>query len=90
MMPLVVEVFDWDSDGTHDLIGEFSTTAHDLIQSYTSRTAFAIINPKKASKKSYTNSGTLQVTEASLYVVPTFLEYIKGGCGTSEAPLFAS
>ncbi|RYE82987.1 MAG: hypothetical protein EOO65_04645 [Methanosarcinales archaeon] len=79
--PLVMEVFDWDSDGSHDLIGECALTVKQLLDSVVSRSAFAVINPKKASKKSYTNSGTLSVVSATIFHVPTFLEYIQGGCG---------
>ncbi|XP_064398173.1 copine-1-like [Halichondria panicea] len=73
-----VTCFDWDSDGSHDLIGEFTTSLAEL--SGGSVKSWPCINPKKLSKKKYTNSGTVRlekITETKMY---SFLEYIMGGC----------
>ncbi|XP_052260932.1 copine-8-like isoform X2 [Dreissena polymorpha] len=77
---LKVECYDWDSDGSHDLIGEFTTTLKDLLKAPTASTVYQFINPKKkAKKRNYKNSGELQVMECRAEAVPSFLDYLKGG-----------
>ncbi len=72
-----VECFDWDSDGSHDLIGIFTTN---MRQISTGRQTYELINPKKkAKKKSYKNSGTIELTNCVIEKQNSFLDYIKGG-----------
>ena len=54
-----VTCFDWDSDGSHDLIGEFTTSLAEM--SGGSVKSWPCINPKKLSKKKYQNSGTVRL-----------------------------
>jgi len=59
---LFVEVFDWDADGTHDLIGQRMTTLQELIAP---NAQMPIIDPKKEGHLGYKNSGTLKVMVAT-------------------------
>ena len=77
---LKFDVYDWDSDGTHDLIGSFSTNLKTLQIAAIEKTKFACINEKKkASKKSYKNSGEVYVKNVQIEEEVTFLDYIQGG-----------
>lgn len=49
------------------------------------RSQFPLVNPAKASKRGYTNSGVLAVNSATVIRVPTFLEYVQGGCSIQLA-----
>lgn len=55
--PLEIRVWDWDSDGGHDLIGIAKMTYHELKNGK----QFPLIEPKIQAKKGkkYTNSGLL-------------------------------
>eukprot|EP01137_Pigoraptor_chileana_P000536 Opistho-2@36895 len=74
--PIRIEVVDWDSDGSHDFIGATETTVAALV----THARFNLVNPKKQSKKGYTNSGELFVVKQRIYKKPSFLDYILGGC----------
>lgn len=74
-LPILFEVFDWDKDGGHDLIGTFKTTIAEMRV----KKEFDIIEPKKAGKKGYKNSGVLAIREMSEFRQPTFLEFVTGG-----------
>ena len=54
-----VTCFDWDSDGSHDLIGEFTTSLAEM--SGGSVKSWPCINSKKLKKKKYKNSGTVRL-----------------------------
>ncbi len=41
---------------------------------------FEVINARKKSKRSYKNSGFVVVEQCWLEAVPTFLDFIQGGC----------
>eukprot|EP00057_Strongylocentrotus_purpuratus_P002542 XP_003724722.1 PREDICTED: copine-8 [Strongylocentrotus purpuratus] len=72
-----VECYDWDSDGSHDLIGEFKTNMRELSSG---RGTFDVINPKKAKKKkSYKNSGTIELLSCAIQKRASFLDFITGG-----------
>jgi len=70
-----------DSDGGHDLIGEFVCTLRDLVEAPKASRQFPLIRDKKVGRKGYSNSGLFMVASATVTHVPTFLEYIQGGCG---------
>uniref|UniRef100_A0A673GC15 Copine-8-like n=1 Tax=Sinocyclocheilus rhinocerous TaxID=307959 RepID=A0A673GC15_9TELE len=54
-----IEVYDWDRDGGHDYIGEFSTSYRELSKGHSQFTVWEVLNPKKKKKKKkYLNSGT--------------------------------
>uniref|UniRef100_A0A8P4G0E0 Copine 8 n=1 Tax=Dicentrarchus labrax TaxID=13489 RepID=A0A8P4G0E0_DICLA len=62
-----VEVYDWDRDGSHDFIGEFSTSYRELSRGQSQFNVYEVVNPKKkGKKKKYLNSGT-----------PTSLHYMS-------------
>ncbi|KAI9032189.1 copine-8 [Hyaloraphidium curvatum] len=71
------ECFDWDKDGTHDLIGIFQAP----LSAVTRGASFALIEPKKQAKKgkSYTNSGTIIVDDVQFHREFSFLDYITAG-----------
>ena len=73
-MVVQIDVFDWDSDGTHDLIGITTTTATQLLKGELSLPVCTLIrrhgcsvliftqlinDKKKAKSSKYTNSGVL-------------------------------
>ncbi|TKS88030.1 Copine-3 [Collichthys lucidus] len=80
--PIKVECYDYDNDGSHDLIGTFETTMTRLQQaSRTSPAEFECINSKKKQKKKgYKNSGVVSVKQCQVVKEYTFLDYIMGGC----------
>uniref|UniRef100_A0A8C6WMS0 Copine-3 n=1 Tax=Neogobius melanostomus TaxID=47308 RepID=A0A8C6WMS0_9GOBI len=80
--PIKVECYDYDNDGSHDLIGMFETTMTRLQEaSRVSPAEFDCINSKKKQKKkSYKNSGVISVKLCQVVKAYTFLDYIMGGC----------
>uniref|UniRef100_A0A8C8LM44 Copine-3 n=1 Tax=Oncorhynchus tshawytscha TaxID=74940 RepID=A0A8C8LM44_ONCTS len=71
-----VECYDYDNDGSHDLIGIFETTMTRLQEA-----EFECINSKKQQKKKgYKNSGVVSVKLCQVVKEYTFLDYIMGGC----------
>ncbi|XP_063694395.1 copine-3-like isoform X2 [Bolinopsis microptera] len=74
-----VECYDWDSDGSHDLIGQFFTTLAELEQTNPGK-QFALVHPKKKEKRGYRHSGEIVVDKILIEREYTFLEYIQGGC----------
>ncbi|XP_056280623.1 copine-8 isoform X1 [Pseudoliparis swirei] len=75
-----VEVYDWDRDGGHDFIGEFSTSYRELSRGQSQFNVYEVVNPKKKErKKKYLNSGTVTLLSFLLDIEVTFLDYIKGG-----------
>ncbi|XP_021347937.1 copine-3-like isoform X2 [Mizuhopecten yessoensis] len=73
------DVYDWDKDGSHDLIGGFTTSVKEMMAASDQEVTFQCINPKKKSKKKYENSGTVHLTSFKLSKPMTFLDYIYGG-----------
>ncbi|OXB67236.1 hypothetical protein ASZ78_015877 [Callipepla squamata] len=56
-----VEVYDWDRDGSHDFIGEFTTSYRELARGQSQFNVYEVVNPrKKMKKKKYLNSGTVR------------------------------
>uniref|UniRef100_A0A8C5FGF2 Copine-8 n=1 Tax=Gadus morhua TaxID=8049 RepID=A0A8C5FGF2_GADMO len=75
-----VEVYDWDRDGSHDFIGEFTTSYRELARGQSQFNIYEVINSKKKmKKKKYANSGTVTLLSFSVESESTFLDYIKGG-----------
>ncbi|XP_061179726.1 copine-3-like [Saccostrea echinata] len=72
---------DYDSDGSHDLIGSFTTTITELEQAAGSgkELQYPFINPKKKYKKDKKNSGVAHITQIKFFRMPNFLEFIYGG-----------
>jgi len=83
---LKFSVDDWNLNGSHSHIGEFTTNVAELVEgglntSRGSAQMFPLINQKKKSKKGakYKNSGVLHVNHCILEMQPTFLDYITNG-----------
>nr|XP_061809104.1 copine-8-like isoform X2 [Nerophis lumbriciformis] len=75
-----VEVYDWDRDGGHDFIGEFSTSYRELSRGQSQFNVYEVVNQKKKEKKKkYLNSGTVTLLSFLVDIEVTFLDYIKGG-----------
>ncbi|XP_068029652.1 copine-5-like isoform X3 [Anomalospiza imberbis] len=75
-----VEVYDWDRDGSHDFIGEFTTSYRDLARGQSHFNVYEVVNPrKKMKKKKYLNSGTVTLLSFAVEAEHTFLDYIRGG-----------
>ncbi|XP_076015413.1 copine Va isoform X1 [Genypterus blacodes] len=75
-----VEVYDWDRDGSHDFIGEFTTSYKELCRGQSQLNVYEVVNAKKKiKKKRYINSGTVSLLSFSVESEHTFLDYIKGG-----------
>ena len=80
--PILIEAFDWDKDGSHDLIGSCTTTLDDLTKRSQSGERLALINQTKKTRMgaSYVNSGLLRCSSLTVTPQPSFLDYITGGC----------
>ncbi|XP_006002487.1 copine-8 isoform X2 [Latimeria chalumnae] len=75
-----VEVYDWERDGSHDFIGEFTTSYRELSRGQSQFNVYEVVNPKKkGKKKKYLNSGTVTLLSFAVETEVTFLDYIKGG-----------
>uniref|UniRef100_A0A674JGW3 Copine 8 n=1 Tax=Terrapene triunguis TaxID=2587831 RepID=A0A674JGW3_9SAUR len=75
-----IEVYDWDRDGSHDFIGEFTTSYRELSRGQSQFNVYEVINPKKkGKKKKYINSGTVTLLSFLIETEVSFLDYIKGG-----------
>jgi len=77
---LKFSVADWNMNGSHSHIGEFTTSVAELVEGGMGQ-KFQLINEKKKKKKGskYKNSGLLQVNNCQLELRPTFLDYISNG-----------
>ncbi|CAI8037853.1 Copine-1 [Geodia barretti] len=77
-----VTCYDWDNDGSHDLIGVFTTSLSELMEGQRKRAklAWECINPKKQSKRKYKNSGTVNLDSVKVVRAHSFLDYVMGGC----------
>ncbi|XP_062314270.1 copine Va isoform X1 [Osmerus eperlanus] len=74
------EVYDWDRDGSHDFIGEFTTSYRELSRGQSQFNVYEVFNAKKKiKKKRYMNSGTVSLLSFSVEAEHTFLDYIKAG-----------
>nr|XP_022298416.1 copine-8-like isoform X2 [Crassostrea virginica] len=74
-----IECYDWDSDGSHDFIGDCTTNVRELTGGKPNL-SFELINQKKKSKKkSYKNSGQLHLLSVKKDIKPSFLDFLKGG-----------
>ncbi|XP_007888436.1 copine-9 [Callorhinchus milii] len=75
-----VDVYDWDRDGSHDFIGEYTTSYRELSRGQSQFNVYEVLNPKKrGKKKKYVNSGTVTLLSFKVESDFTFVDYIKGG-----------
>eukprot|EP00753_Platysulcus_tardus_P015302 PLAT4957.2.p1 GENE.PLAT4957.2~~PLAT4957.2.p1 ORF type:complete len:436 (-),score=200.57 PLAT4957.2:50-1267(-) len=75
--PLRVDVLDYDKDGSHDMIGSFSTSARRL---GATGATFKVINEAKVGKRRYSDSGSVTVMVGEVLTKPSLLDYVRGGC----------
>ncbi|MEQ2269225.1 Copine-7, partial [Xenotaenia resolanae] len=75
-------VWDYDSRGKHDFIGEFYATFREMQKiSSGNKVSWDCVNPKyKQKKRNYKNSGVVILSDLKLHRVYSFLDYIMGGC----------
>ncbi|XP_067931223.1 copine-8-like isoform X1 [Watersipora subatra] len=75
-----VECFDWNSNGSHEIIGYFLTNLREL--SAAKGKPFHLINDQKKLKKGskYKNSGIVLLDDYQVHPVYSFVDYITGGC----------
>ncbi|KAM5207446.1 copine-7 isoform 7-T7 [Hipposideros larvatus] len=80
--PLKGLVWDHDSRGKHDFIGEFTTTFAEMQKAFREGQAqWDCMNTKyKQKKRNYKNSGVVILADLKLHRVYSFLDYIMGGC----------
>ncbi|GCB70353.1 hypothetical protein scyTo_0008554 [Scyliorhinus torazame] len=75
-------VWDWDSNGKHDFIGEFMSNFVEMRGAMDGRQVqWECINQKyKTKKKNYKNSGIVILNLCKIHKMHSFLDYIMGGC----------
>ncbi|XP_070254464.1 copine-7 isoform X3 [Myotis yumanensis] len=80
--PLKCLVWDHDSRGKHDFIGEFTTTFAEMQRALAEDQAqWECVNAKyKQKKRHYRNSGLVILADLKFSRVYSFLDYIMGGC----------
>lgn len=76
--PLLIRVYDWNSSGSHVLIGEFTSS----LREFQPDKSFTLENPDMKKKKGskYKGSGTFFIRHCSVEKRFSFLDYIRGGC----------
>ncbi|XP_031432342.1 copine-4 isoform X2 [Clupea harengus] len=79
---LTCKVWDWDSNGKHDFIGEFEAKFKEMRGAMDGRQVqWECINPKyQVKKKNYKNSGIVICNQCKIIKMHSFLDYIMGGC----------
>eukprot|EP00095_Tigriopus_kingsejongensis_P003219 snap_masked-scaffold699_size109694-processed-gene-0.13 protein:Tk03219 transcript:snap_masked-scaffold699_size109694-processed-gene-0.13-mRNA-1 annotation:"PREDICTED: copine-8" len=79
--PIKLTVYDYDKSDKHEIIGSSMVTLNQLKQAKNENLQFPVVDPKKLSKKKYTNSGTLHVEYFKIEQGSTvsFVDYIHGG-----------
>ncbi|XP_025064932.1 copine-7 [Alligator sinensis] len=75
-------VWDYDTRGKHDFIGEFFTTFEEMQKATGgNKVQWDCMNPKyKIKKRNYKNSGIVILLDLKIHRVYSFLDYIMGGC----------
>ncbi|KAK5931689.1 hypothetical protein CesoFtcFv8_000044 [Champsocephalus esox] len=75
-------VWDWDSNGKHDYIGEFEASFKEMRGAIDGRQEqWPCMNSKyKTKKKNYKNSGIVILNQCKIIKMHSFLDYIMGGC----------
>ncbi|KAJ9464977.1 Protein BONZAI 3 [Diplonema papillatum] len=81
---VLIDVWDWEASGRHQMIGSVRTTLAQLLAHGSSRykeTIFQmdLVNVAKRGKENYLSSGTLLLNSIEVETAHSFLEYVKGG-----------
>ncbi|KAI7845503.1 hypothetical protein COHA_000926 [Chlorella ohadii] len=77
--PLLIEVYDHDAGGSHDLIGRAEASLAQLQAAAAQGQALPLVNPRKQGSAGYSSSGALLVKSVTVTPRPSFLDYIRGG-----------
>lgn len=78
--PVKINCYDYDSDGSSDLIGSFTTSVAEMMQAASNKElSWPCINSKKAGKKGYKNSGTVFLMSCIITKDYSFLDFILAG-----------
>jgi hypothetical protein len=73
--PLRIDIWDWESSGRHQFMGQVDTSVRGLIESRGA--PMNVIEPEKQKKsKSYVNSGTLSAANCVVEAHPTMTEVV--------------
>ncbi|KAG0576615.1 hypothetical protein KC19_5G094200 [Ceratodon purpureus] len=80
---LLVECYDYESNGKHKLIGGVKTTINQLQELCLARTPLILTRQSKISKNVNKSRGNLFVDTCKITPVISFLNYVFGGCEIS-------
>jgi hypothetical protein len=86
--PLRIKCFDWDSDGTHDFIGAFTTSLAGILRG-SGGAGWELQRMRSWPKKGYKSGGTLLCGTRATAVrtrvehIPGLLDFVLGGCEIS-------
>lgn len=80
---LLVECFDYNRNGKHQLIGGVNTTVNQLQELSLAKTPLTLTRQSKISKNINKSRGNLFVNSCRISPVITFLDYVFGGCEIS-------
>jgi hypothetical protein len=80
---LLLECYDYNSNGKHKLIGEVKTTINQLQELCLGRTSLTLTRQTKVAKNANKSRGSLFVSTCKITPVVTFLDYVFGGCEIS-------
>ena len=78
-MRLVVEVWDYNASGAHELIGGFESSLNGWLEGAKTGAEYPLVNPKRAGKSGYKHSGVFALHDVAIVRIPTLLDYIRGG-----------
>jgi len=80
------DVYDWNRSGSHEIIGSFHTSVRKLRTGPNRENTYDVINKEKQKKKGcfgserkYKNSGSVSLDSVKVEIVPSFLDFVKGG-----------
>lgn len=75
-----IDCHDYQSNGSHKTIGEFTTTLRQLTKESRERNTYEVVNAtKQRNKPSYKHSGEIILMSAEVKQTYTFVDYIRGG-----------
>eukprot|EP01036_Dinobryon_divergens_P030086 gene30086-39281_t len=78
--PLLIQVYDFESNGKNRFIGSFETSVNVLEERSVSGNEYSLVDPDKPARK----PGTLIASNVHIDVKPTFLDFLRpGGCELS-------
>ncbi|XP_053377222.1 copine-8-like isoform X1 [Mercenaria mercenaria] len=78
---ILVKCWDWNSSGSPDIIGQFTTNLRELTRGPGQNNVYEVINEQKKAKKKgkYKNSGAVSLLSCKVEMEYSFLDYITSG-----------